>query len=126
MHYGVVNEYLEPVISLNVLGTGNASLVVDFVIDTGCTEEIILPQQIIVQLNLIRGADVTVTLADGTSNRHARYPAQIEWHGQLREIAVISMGTEPLIGMELLRGSNLSVDAIPGGSVTTAELSGQP
>ena len=126
MHYGVVNEYLEPVISLNVLGTGNASLVVDFIIDTGCTEEIILPQQIIAQLNLIRGADVTVTLADGTSNRHARYPAQIEWHGQLREIAVVSMGAEPLVGMELLRGSNLSVDAVPGGPVTITELPGQP
>ena len=28
MHYGVVNEYLEPVIILNILGTGNTGLVV--------------------------------------------------------------------------------------------------
>ena len=66
MHYGVVNEYLEPVISLNVLGTGNASLVVDFVIDTGCTEEIIIPKDIIDRLNLIRVDDITLALADGT------------------------------------------------------------
>ena len=33
------------------------------------------------------------------------------------------MGSDPLIGMGLLRGSNLSVDAIPGGLVTITELS---
>ena len=70
MHYGVVNEYLEPVISLNVLGTGKrlngASPVVDFVIDTGCTEEIIIPKDIIDRLNLIRVDDITLALADGT------------------------------------------------------------
>ena len=123
MHYGVVNEYLEPVIILNISGTGNTSLVVDFVIDTGCTEEIILPQEIIARLNLIRGADITVTLADGTSVRHARYPAQIDWHGERREIVAVSMGIEPLIGMGILQGSNLSVDAVPDGSVTITELS---
>ena len=36
------------------------------------------------------------------------------------------MGAEPLVGMELLRGSNLSVDAVSGGSVTITELPGQP
>ena len=140
MHYGVVNEYLEPVIILNISGTGNTSLVVDFVIDTGCTEEIILPQDLIrgepFQLAPAEeihmhpgigpadgGADITVTLADGTSVRHARYPAQIDWHGERREIVAVSMGIEPLIGMGILQGSNLSVDAVPDGSVTITELS---
>ena len=45
MHYGIVNEYLEPVVSLNLLSPGGASFAVDFVIDTGCTEEVILPQR---------------------------------------------------------------------------------
>ena len=32
------------------------------------------------------------------------------------------MECAPLIGMELLRDSNISIDAIPGGTVTIAEL----
>ena len=51
MHYGIVNEYVEATVSLNVLGAGGANLVIDFVIDTGCTEEMILPPEIIDQLH---------------------------------------------------------------------------
>ena len=126
MHHGVVDEYLEPVISLNVLGTGNASLVVDFVIDTGCTEEIIIPKDIIDRLNLIRVDDITLALADGTVDTFARYNARIMWHGNSKEVVAVNMGSEPILGMQLLQGSNLSVDAVFGGSVTITELPGQP
>lgn len=122
MHYGIVNEYLEPVVSLNLLSPGGGSLAVDFVIDTGCTEEVILPQGIITQLNLVRGADITIAVGDGTYGRRARYPVHIEWHGQVTEVAAIGMGIDPLVGMGLIRGSNLSVDADPGGTVTITEL----
>ena len=122
MHYGIVNEYLEPVVSLNLLSPGGASLAVDFIIDTGCTEEVILPQEIITQLNLVRGADITLVVADGTSGRRARYPVRVEWHGRVTEVAAIGMGIDPIVGMGLLRGSNLSVDAEPGGRVTITEL----
>jgi len=122
MHYGIVNEYIEATVSLNALGAGGASVAVDFIIDTGCTEEMILPQEIITQLRLVRGADIIIAVADGTYSRRARYPVHIEWHGHVTEVAAIGMGIEPLIGMGLLRGSNLSVDADPGGRVTITEL----
>ena len=122
MHHGIVNEHLEATISLNVLGAGGADLTIDFVIDTGCTEEMILPPGIIDQLQRTRSSDMMLTVADGTIDAYARYKISVEWHGQPREAIAIRMGTEPLLGMRLLRGSNLSVDADPGGPVTITEL----
>ena len=125
MQYGIVNEYLEATISLNVLGSSGANLIIDFVIDTGCTEEMILPPEFIDQLHRTRSSDILLTVADGTTDAYARYKISVEWHGQPREAIAISMGTEPLVGMRLLRGSNLSVDADPGGQVTITELTRQ-
>ena len=122
MHHGIVNEHLEATISLNVLGAGGADLTIDFVIDTGCTEEMILPPAIIDQLQRTRSSDMMLTVADGTIDAYARYQISVEWHGRPREAIAILMGTEPLLGMRLLRGSNLSVDADPGGTVTITEL----
>ena len=121
MHYGIVNEHLEATVGLNVLGAGGANLTIDFVIDTGCTEEMILPPGIIDRLHQTRSSDMMLTVADGTTDAYARYQISVEWHGQPKEVIAIRMGTEPLLGMRLLRGSNLSVDADPGGRVTITE-----
>ena len=96
---------------------------VDFIIDTGFTEELALPPDIIVQLGLRpEDDDVILTLADGTSRVLTVYTGWVEWHGQFREVDVISADTSPLLGMKMLAGSNLSVDATPQGAVTVNEL----
>ena len=64
--------------------------------------------------------------ADGTVDTFARYNARIMWHGNSKEVVAVNMGSEPILGMQLLQGSNLSVDAVFGGSVTITELPGQP
>ena len=122
MHQGAVNQNLEPCVNLTVFGSGGATLELEFVIDTGCTEEMILPQNVINRLNLVRGDDIPLTLGDGMTDDYSTYAARIEWHGLRRNVAVTSVGSEPLVGMRLLRDSNLSVDATPGGAVTISEL----
>lgn len=122
MHYGIVNEDLEATISLTVLGGADANQIIDFVIDTGCTEEIVLPQDIIEQLHRTRSSDMALTVADGTTDTYARYRIRVEWHGEPKEVIAVSMPVVPLIGMRLVRDSNLSVDATPGGAVTISEL----
>ena len=122
MHQGAVNQNLEPCVNLTVFGNGGATLDLEFVIDTGCTEELILPQNIVNRLKLEQGDDIPVTLGDGTTDNYSTYTARIEWHGLRRNVAVASVGSEALVGMQLLRDSNLSVDATPGGAVTISEL----
>ena len=62
------------------------------------------------------------TLADGTAIPLSLYYAHVVWHGQWHEVEVVDIGPDPRIGMGLLQGSNLSVDAAPGGLVTITEL----
>ena len=133
-HYGVVranDDVLEAVVSLSVQGDGGAIEGVDFIIDTGYTGELALPQDVIDRLDLQTAEyedvddDVapTVILADGTIREVSIYFASVWWHDRLRTVEVDGIGDVSLIGMGLLQGSNLNVDAIPGGLVTITELS---
>ena len=127
MHYGVVNQIgalLEAEITLTVLGNGVSNEDIPFVIDTGFTGALTLPIDIISRLNLPPADDVEteVTLADGSAETAGVYVARLLWHNRLREVRVLDPGSEPLLGMELLRGCNISIDADPGGAVTIAEL----
>lgn len=127
MHYGVVNgigSLIEAKVTLTILGNGASNEDIPFVIDTGCTEALTLPIHIIRRLNLPPADDdeTEVTLADGSAEIVGVYVARLLWHGQPREVEVFDLGSEPLLGMELLRGCNISIDAAPGGVVTITEL----
>ena len=123
MHYGTVNRYLEPSVPLIALYVNSGGEIIDFTIDTGFTEEIALPPDIIEQLGLPQeDDDVVLTLADGTERTLTVYTGGVEWHGQIREVDVISADTTPLLGMKMLAGSNLNFDAVPGGAVIITEL----
>ena len=127
MHYGVVNEIgtaIEAGITLTILGNGAVSENIPCLIDTGFSEELALPIHIISRLNLPPADDgeTEIVLADGSAETALVYVARILWHGRLREVKVLDLGDEPLIGMKLLRGSNISFDAAPGGVVAIAEL----
>ncbi len=128
-HYGAVSgigDTLEAEVALTVLGYGGVSERVTFLVDTGATGEMTLPQAAIVRLNLplvaYGSADAFVVLADGAVSSARVHAARVVWHDRLRDVEVVNLGSDPLIGMGLLRGSNLSVDAAPGGLVTITEL----
>ncbi len=129
MHYGTVNDGIEAIVTLTALGNNDATERIAFIIDTGLTEEAILPQEIIDRLNLpaVDGDDnddsFRITLADGSTAIPSVYTTRILWHDRLREVQVVALGPDPLIGMGLLRGCNINVDAVPGGLVTITELS---
>ena len=46
------------------------------------------------------------------------YAARIIWDGEYRDIPVNEAQTDPLIGMSLLYGYDLRIQAVEGGSVT--------
>ena len=126
MQFGIVNDDVEANIVLNVLDDNGESIPIACIIDTGATGEMTLPQAVINRLNLPLAEDpdnIGVTLADGSSSPGTLYLAHVVWHGSVREVEVVNVGTEPLIGMGLLYGSNINIDAVPGGQVIITELS---
>jgi clan AA aspartic protease len=108
------------------LVVGNASgqrQVVDTVIDTGFNGFLTLPSVLITSLGLSWNATDIVTLGDGSEALFDLYAVMIIWDGQYREIDVAESETEPLVGMALLYGYRLQIDAIEGGIVRIERLS---
>ena len=125
MQYGIVNDAMEATVALNVMADNDESISITFVIDTGATGDASLPQSVIDSLDLPSAEDsdnIVITLADGTTGPGRLYLARIIWHDRIRHIEVVNLEGVPLVGMALLYGSNLNVDAIPGGMVTITEL----
>ena len=121
-HYGVVHDAILPVLTLFVSGENGSATEIDFAVDTGFTEAMTLPPDIIDELNLQFNKEIALILADGAEYSGVVYTGWVQWHDRVREIEVISVDADPLIGMRLLAGSNLSIDAKPGGAVTVSEL----
>ncbi|MBW4542592.1 MAG: clan AA aspartic protease [Myxacorys chilensis ATA2-1-KO14] len=122
MIYGVVNLRREATLPLVVGNANRQQQVIDTVIDTGFSGFLSLPSALIVTLNLPWSASDIVTLGDGSETLFDLYTATVIWDGQYREIYVAESETEPLLGMALLYGYRLQVDAIEGGSVKIEAL----
>lgn len=91
-------------------------------IDTGFTSHLTLPAEVVENLALERSGFVEVELADGGIADLEVYDAWVLWHGKRHPIPVYASPGSPLIGMALLRGSRLQMDAVPGGEVVIEEL----
>jgi clan AA aspartic protease len=117
MMQGKVNLNCEATLSV-VLRNAEIMQIVDAVIDTGFSGFLTLPSGIIAALDLTwKGRDVA-TLGDGTSCIFDVYIATVIWDGEYRVIDINESETVPLIGMRLLRGYDLRVQIIEGGTVT--------
>lgn len=93
------------------------------VIDSGFTDWLFVPAPVVERLRLpVRGA-VDAELADGRVERLPIHRVGVSWHGRTRTVRAYSAPAgEVLIGMSLLRGSRLTVEAEPGGTVRIEEL----
>jgi clan AA aspartic protease len=121
MMRGIVNQSCEATLPI-VIKNNATTQFVDTVIDTGFSGFLTLPFDIISNLKLSWEGRDTATLGDGTSCTFEVYMAIVIWDGQYREIYVNESETVPLIGMRLLRGYDLRIQTIEGGTVTIEAL----
>lgn len=121
---GWVNEHREIAFVVQVSNRDNNALtaLVEVVLDTGLSEELVLTPDIVSTLRLTPQGKMPLTLADGEEQIFDFYMASISWHGQKRIVAVVEMPAERLIGMNLLWGSCLIVDAADGGEAIIEPL----
>lgn len=115
MMHGVVNTSCEAVIQLVVGNKSSQRRVIDAVIDTGYTGFLSLPSEIIAALNLPWTGVDRGTLGDGSETTFEVYAAMVIWDGEYRTIPVNEAETDPLVGMSLLYGYDLQIQAIEGG-----------
>ncbi len=70
-----------------------------------------------------RGSSRYRLLADGGTATLRIRRALVVWHGRQRRIPVVETGSDPLVGMSLLRGSEVRLRVVDGGSVVIEPLS---
>ena len=104
-------------------GNGNWQALT-FVLDTGFTGFIAIPESYVRQLVLT--LDETDTAASATEQSvtlRSGY-ARIIRFGQQRTVRVVQTGTHPLIGMSLLWNHHIAIDAVPDGAVAITPYGG--
>ncbi len=123
MMQGIVNQNCEATIRLVVGNTDSQRQMIDAVIDTGFTGFLTLPFSVLADLNLRAYRREEGILGDGSTCIFDVYRGLVIWDGELRRIDINESDTEPLVGMSLLYGYRMQLDAIEGGMVTIQALS---
>ena len=116
----IVNNQ-EAIIELEVTGVVHPETI-EAVIDTGFTEELMLPGDLIERLGLPQIGELPITLGDGNVTDVGLYLGMVLWQGENRIVQVLRTSGKPLIGMSLLYGNRLMLDVVTNGEVTIEPL----
>jgi clan AA aspartic protease len=118
MMQGFVNQNCEAMLPIVVGRDNKPRQMVDALIDTGFTGFLSLPLSIIESLELPWIFSDSVTLGDGSEVIFQMHRAIVIWDGQFKVVDVAASESEPLLGMSLLYGFKLQIEAVERGIVT--------
>ena len=117
---GNVNQALDPSIPIDIEGDDGNFHSTEVVLDTGFNGELALPFDAIQRLGLTYRGQSAISLAVGEVLARY-YDGTALWHGRRRDLQVLETDGESLIGMSLLEGSVITIQARAGGSVLIEE-----
>jgi len=112
----------EATVQVKVRGLSGEAAQVEAMVDTGFNDEMTLPPWAIEKLGLKFVSASNYTLADGAQSAARVFEGEIEWHGTWRELYIVEIESDPLLGMGVMEGCNLSIDVVDGGRVLIRPL----
>ena len=115
---GQISADREAVIPVPIFDSTGLQRQVDAVIDTGFTDFLTLPPELIASLRLAFREAVEFVLGDGSPVQFDTYAATVLWDGQQKSVLVLASDGGPLVGMSLLYGFRVFMDVVDGGIVT--------
>ena len=118
---GTVTENLDLQVTIEIANSNGGFEPLEVAMDTGFNGDLALPRDTIQNLGLTYRGQTSWTLATGEEVTMANYDGVVSWHGRSREVEVIETESESLLGMALLIGSKIAVDAQIGGDVVIEE-----
>jgi clan AA aspartic protease len=119
---GEVTPERKGVVRPQVSRPGGPSAEVDAVIDTGFTGFLALPTDTIARLGLHLVGSRRGRLADGSLVYMHLYMANVLWDGLLQRVQVLETSGPCLVGVSLLYGYVLTIEAIDGGRISIEKL----
>jgi len=114
---GVVNAEFEPIIPLSIRQSDGKVFTQDAIVDTGFNGWLSLPPDLIAELKLRWKRRGRAILGDGSECVFNIYQAVVDWDGTLLTIPVDEADSEPLVGMSLMEGYQLTMQVFEGGHV---------
>jgi len=119
---GTVNAHREAIIRLSVLDASGQPYEIDTVVDTGFNGSLTLPPATIAALGLVWRNRGSAILTNGAVEECDIYTGVVLWDGQPHNILVEAADTDALVGMSLMYGYELTVQAVDGGTVTLSKM----
>jgi clan AA aspartic protease len=114
---GTVNADFEPIISLSIRRFDGKVFTQNAIVDTGFNGWLSLPPDLIAELNLRWKRRGRAILADGSECVFNVYEVVAIWDGELRTIPVDEADSDPLVGMSLMEGYQLTIQVSEDGYV---------
>ena len=119
---GKVSGNQQALVTVEIMDGEGRLQSLEAILDTGFTGYLTLPTESIQRLGLPSVGQRTFELANGELFEFEAYLAGVSWHGRLSDALVLKSDSAPLLGMTLLWGSRVTVDALTDGEVTIEEL----
>lgn len=91
-------------------------------LDTGFTGDLTLPSEVIRQCGMTPEGERSVVLANGDEVYLRVWQGTTLWHERPCRVRVFQAEGEPLLGMNLLQGSRVTLDVLAGGNMVIEEL----
>lgn len=118
---GRVTDY-EAIIHISICDSKGQIYERDAIIDTGFDAWLSLPADFIAMLGLTWKRRGLALLADGSRSIFNMYEANVIWDEQLLTIPIDEADSEPLVGMSLMEGYELTIQAVNGGIVKLSKI----
>ena len=118
---GVLNDRLQLMVAVEISDGDGPFQPVEALLDTGFSEDLTLPQDLVARLGLKRVNRIPVTLAGDHQIQVSTHDGYVKMFGQVRRINVLAMEGQPLLGMTLLAGCKITIHARPGGEALIEE-----
>ena len=118
---GEVSGSQQALVTVEIMDGEGRLQSLEAILDTGFTGYLTLPTETIQRLGLPSVGRRTFELANGELFEFEAYLARVSWHGRLSDALALKSDSAPLLGMTLLWGSRVTVDALTGGEVTIAD-----
>ena len=100
---GWISEEGHPMVPLTIVGGDGADHEIDFLLDTGCEGQLVLPPEYVRLFGLVATGEVAnTTVAGGGVEDWPVYRANVLWNGQIRDVEVLESDTPPLLGMAMI------------------------
>jgi clan AA aspartic protease len=120
---GIVNADFEAIISPLICDSEGKIYRQDAIVDTGFNGWLSLPPDLIDRLNLKWKRRGRAILGDGSECVFNVYEAVVVWDGDYLTVPIDEADSEPLVGMSLMEGYQLTVQVFEEGIVEIRKVS---